>query len=523
MEDAAFTAFGAQVLAHADAFPDRRAVVCDGVVLTYGALAARARALAGRIQSRALEPGGSHRIGVLASNGLDYALLVTAVQLCGVTLVPLPGLLLADALSRMIRDAEVALLFHDAGHTEKARAAAGLAGDAAPALVEFGGETTGSPNRLDAWAAEAPCDYRPVAVRPDWASDLIYSSGTTGTPKGIVQSYESRNAQNTSLARVGVEPGCHLLHTVGLYSNFGLTSFFLTLWWGGVYFAWRKFSADAVVATLAAEPIDQAWFAPATLVRTLEAPGFEEAVAGRPCVKLCAGAPLSTAHKKQVLALWPGAFYDLYGQTETGTLALLPVHAAPEPKLGSVGAILPTVRVRILNDAGDSLPPGAEGEIAGHSPTLMTGFHAREEANAAAAWSDEAGRRYVRTGDVGRIDQDGYLWLCDRKKDMIISGGFNIYPADLEAVLAEHPAVFESAVIGCQSARWGETPVAFVTLRDGAAATAEDLREWANLRVSPIQRLAAVKVLTALPSGTLGKILKRELRDTYGKALGVFS
>ena len=258
-------------------------------------------------------------------------------------------------------------------------------------------------------------------------------------------------------------------------------------------------------------------------MRTLEAPGFEAAVAGRPCVKVCAGAPLSTAHKKQVLAAWPGAFYDLYGQTETGTLALLPAHATPEDKLGSVGIVLPTVQVRILDDAGHSLPVGAEGEIAGHGPTLMTGFHAREEANAAAAWLDEAGRRYVRTGDVGRIDEDGYLWLCDRKKDMIISGGFNIYPADLESVLASHPAVFEAAVIGCESARWGETPVAFVTLREGSAAAAEELREWANLRVSPIQRLAAVKVLTELPSGTLGKILKRELRDSYGKALGVFA
>ena len=225
-----------------------------------------------------------------------------------------------------------------------------------------------------------------------------------------------------------------------------------------------------MVGILAAEPIGMAFFAPATLVRTMEAPGFEAAVRGRPASKLCAGAPLGADQKRQILGTWPGPLFDLYGQTETGTLTILSAHAAPADKLGSVGTLLPTASVKILDEEGRVLPPDAEGEIAGHTTTLMSGYHGRAEAVAAATWHDESGRRFIRTGDVGRLDADGYLWLCDRKKDLIISGGYNIYPADIERVLQGHPAVLEVAVVGFPSVRWGETPVAFVTLRDGTEA-----------------------------------------------------
>jgi len=505
-----FVPFGGRLLSHAGRIPDQRAVVCDGVALPYGNLVDRARRCAGRLGAQGLEPGGARRIGILASNSLDVAVVVVAGQLLGVAVVPLPPLITPDAQARMIDDAGVAVVFHDSDHADQARAAAGLA--QAPetvTLVALGGP--------DSWFAADPLDLAPIAIDPRWTSDIIYSSGTTGVPKGIVQHYQGRSAQNTSLANLG---GSHLLLTVGLHSNFGLSALYLTLWCGGTIFMMRKFSGAAAVATLASEPIDMAWFAPATLVRTLDAPGFEAAVRSRPGTKLSAGAPLGPAHKRQVLATWPGPFFDLYGQTETGTLTLLAVHAAPESKLGSVGTVLPTASVRILDDDGHVLPAGVEGEIAGHSTTLMSGYHARDQADAAASWIDESGRRYLRTGDIGKLDADGYLWLCDRKKDMIISGGSNVYPADIERVLQGHPAVLEVAVVGCVSARWGETPVAFVTLRQGATADEAALSEWVNARVGRIQRVAAVKILAALPAGTMGKILKRELRDRYLSAIG---
>ena len=505
---------GLRVLARAQALPERRAVVCDGVAMTYRELSDLALECAGRLAGLKFKPGGPRRVGILATNSLDFAAVVLACQLAGTTLVPLPGLVTPDALGRMIDDAGVSLLFHDRYHDRQALIATAQTSTDVQ-LVTIGGVEP----LLERWTRSAePLGAAPVD--PAWTSDLIYSSGTTGTPKGIKQSYGSRAAQCVSLGPLGVGPDTNLLHTISLYSNFGLSALLLSLWWGGTFFMMGKFSGSDVVDLLARERIDMAWFAPATLVRTVEAPGFADVVRGRSCIKLCAGAPLSEAQKRQVVDGWDGPFFDIYGQTETGTLTMLAMHDAPVEKWKSVGTVLPSAEVRILDDEGNVLPTGTEGEIAGHSTTLMAGYHARDEANASAHWRDDAGRLYVRTGDVGRLDEEGYLWLCDRKKDMIISGGYNIYPADIERVLTDHPSVFEAAVVGCPSHRWGETPVAFLTLREGASADEEDLRAWVNARVGTIQRLAAVRILPALPNGTMGKILKRTLRDEHALSLG---
>lgn len=517
---------GALVLSHTASIQDQRAVVCDGRAISYGVIATRARACAGRIQAFGLQPGGSQSVGVLAANSLDYAVIVIGCQLAGVPIVPLPVLIAPDAQGRMVAEAKVALLFHDDDHAAAARAIVNQLGDgAAPTLVPIGlpGPAAVISQALDTWLSAGDRSYTPVELDADWVSDLIYSSGTTGVPKGIVQTYGSRKALCISLSALGALEHVALLNTIGLYSNFGLSALLLTIWWGGTFFMERKFSAPAIVEVLRQENIGMAWFAPATLVRTLDAPGFLEAARGKPCSKLCAGAPFSTAQKQRVLGEWPGPFFEVYGQTETGTLTLFAMHTAPPGKLGSVGKVLPTVSIRIIDAVGQVVPDGQEGEIVGRSTTLMSGYHQQEAASTSADWTDGLGNRYVRTGDIGRLDDDGFLWLCGRTKEMIISGGYNVYPADIERVALDHPSVLEVAVVGFESARWGETPIAFVSLREGAEAEEEDIRTWINSRVGAVQRVAAVKILSELPSGAMGKILKRELRTRFSGMFGVFA
>ena len=161
------------------------------------------------------------------------------------------------------------------------------------------------------------------------------------------------------------------------------------------------------------------------------------------------------------------------------------------------------------------MPAGEVGEVVGHSVGMMNGYHGQPAKTREAEWFDPQGKRFIRTGDVGRFDEDGFLTLLDRKKDMIISGGFNIYPSDLEAVLRGHPSVAEAAVVGVASEQWGETPVAFVVLREGETLAADALLQWVNAQVGKTQRLADLRCVAELPRSAIGKILKRELREAW--------
>ena len=155
------------------------------------------------------------------------------------------------------------------------------------------------------------------------------------------------------------------------------------------------------------------------------------------------------------------------------------------------------------------------GEIVGSSPGMMTGYHQQAEKTREVEWFDSTGKRFIRTGDVGRFDEDGFLILMDRRKDMVISGGFNIYPSDLEAELRRHPDVTDAAVIGVPSEQWGETPVAYVVLRPGTTTGAADVMAWYNARAGKTQRVASVVSIDELPRSAIGKVLKRELRQWF--------
>jgi long-chain acyl-CoA synthetase len=230
--------------------------------------------------------------------------------------------------------------------------------------------------------------------------------------------------------------------------------------------------------------------------------------------KFCTSAPFSAALKADVVERWPGGLIEFYGMTEGGGTCILAAHEHPD-KLHTVGKPAEGHDIRLIDESGRELPSGETGEVVGHSRGMMTGYYNQPAKTAEAEWFDPTGKRFIRTGDVGRFDADGFLTLLDRKKDLIISGGFNIYPSDLEAVLREHPAVADVAVVGVPSTQWGETPVAYVVRRSGDPTKADALKQWLNQRVGKTQRLADLRYVAELPRSAIGKVLKRDLRDQY--------
>jgi acyl-CoA synthetase (AMP-forming)/AMP-acid ligase II len=245
--------------------------------------------------------------------------------------------------------------------------------------------------------------------------------------------------------------------------------------------------------------------------RLLADPGFDATDLSSIQMKFCTSAPFAAELKAEVLRRMPGGLIEFFGMTEGGVGFMLVAHEHPD-KLHTVGQPQPGHEVRIIDEEGNDVPPGTPGEIVGRSPATMNGYKNRPDLTAKAYWIDAQGKEWLRTGDIGRLDEDGFLTLMDRAKDMIISGGFNIYPSDIEAVLLTLPGVVEAAVVGVASVAWGETPVAFVVAPE---ADPEALRTAANAKVGKTQRLAAVVLVDELPRSHIGKVLKRELRDSF--------
>jgi acyl-CoA synthetase (AMP-forming)/AMP-acid ligase II len=200
--------------------------------------------------------------------------------------------------------------------------------------------------------------------------------------------------------------------------------------------------------------------------------------------------------------------------TEGGGRCELEAHNYPH-KLHTIGKPASGHDIRLIDEQGHEVSPGETGEIVGSSAAMMEGYFGMPEKTREVEWFDAKGKRFIRTGDIGRYDEDGFLILSDRKKDMVISGGFNIYPSDLEAELNQHPDVRESAVVGVPSRQWGETPVAYVVMRPHATVTADVLLAWLNARVGKTQRLADLLLVESLPRSEIGKVLKRQLREEY--------
>lgn len=498
------------IRAHAQAEPNRRALLEEQGGLTqtlsYGELDRLMDQVAVALQRDGVQVGQS--IAVCASSSIPYAIVFLGALRAGVVVAPLAPGSTPEALARMLEDAGARLLFTDAGAATTV-ADAGLGRVPRIALDDSAVGTT-----LTRWlAAEGERPTR-VEIEPGWPFNIIYSSGTTGTPKGIVQSHGMRSAHVNRGAVYGYGPESLTLLSTPLYSNTTLVVFFPTLAFGGSVFLMPKFDAAAYLRLAQQHRMSHTMLVPVQYQRLMARPDFDAHDLGATHMKFCTSAPFHAELKADVLARWPGGLVEFYGMTEGGGTCILNAHLHPD-KLHTVGQPAEGHDIRLIDEAGREVPPGEAGEVVGHSAGMMTGYHGQPEKTREAEWFAPDGKRFIRTGDIGRFDAEGFLSLFDRKKDMIISGGFNIYPSDLEALLRSHPAVAEAAVVGMPSVEWGETPVAFVVLQPGVDLAAEALRQWLNERVGKTQRLAALHLIDELPRSAIGKVLKRELRDAY--------
>jgi len=486
------------VARHAREQPRHAAIVHGGRSIDYGELDDAIDRIAAQLQRDGVLP--REAAAICAGTSIEHVAVFLACLRAGAAAALVSPMLPAATIARMIADAGARRAFLDEP-VRRTLDAAGVKIDGAAAVER---------------ALEAPgAKPRRVEVAPDWPFNIIYSSGTTGEPKGIVQPHSMRWTHLQRGPQYGYDARSVTLVSTPLYSNTTLVAVFPTLAMGGTIVLMGKFDAAGWLALAERHRVTHAMLVPVQYARIMALEDFGRHDLSSFVTKFSTSAPFAADLKRDVLARWPGGLIEFYGMTEGGGTCVLQAHVHRD-KLHTVGQPAPGHDIRIIDDSGRELAAGETGEVVGHSPAMMTGYHGKPVLTEQATWRDAQGRPFIRTGDVGRFDADGFLMLVDRKKDMIISGGFNIYSSDLEAIVCQHPAVAEAAVVGVPSARWGETPVAFVVARGGADAA--EVLAWANARLGKVQRLADVRLVAQLPRSPIGKVLKRELRDAYGGA-----
>ncbi|WP_373049682.1 class I adenylate-forming enzyme family protein [Thalassovita aquimarina] len=488
--------------------PGKEAIVCGNTRLSWAEFDARSSRVANALI--ALGVGKGDRVAVLSPNSAAYAEIFIGTLKAGACIVPLSTMASSEALEKMVKDSGSKVFFLADHYRDLA---APFLGGIAAHCVALDFDAPGFDNYETLLADQTETD---PMVPVDWDDPLniIYSSGTTGTPKGILHDHWMRAVQMERAEPSGYCDDARTLLSTPLYSNTTIVSFLPTLYGGSTVHLMPKFDARRYLEIVEKEKITHTMLVPVQYKRIMDVPDFDSFDLSSMRVKFSTSAPLRADVKADVLARFPGKLIEYYGLTEGGGVTILVADEMTD-KLHSVGQPGPGTEIKLIGPDGKEVPTGEIGEICGRSPAMMAGYFGRDDLTADYIWRDGNGDMYFRSGDMGHFDEDGFLILSDRKKDMIISGGLNIYANDLELILLRDPAVTDAAVIGIPSEQWGETPLGLVVRKPGSEKTTEAILADANAQLGKSHRLSQVEIRDTLPRSSIGKILKRELRAPY--------
>lgn len=504
--------------------PDRTAIVFEGKRLTFSELSERANRLANALAGLGIKKGD--RVAILQVNCNQYVEAYYGVAKTGAIFVPLNFRAKKDELVHMLNHSEASVLLVGERYIEMVNEMR----DEMPLMKHYISIEGKQEGMLDyeKLLADASAEEFLTEIGDEDITILMYTAGTTGLPKGVPLPHNSFSVymlENVNPVDPEIEE-TNLL-TMPLYHVAGIQAMIAATYGGRALAMMRQFEVNEWIETVQREKANRAMLVPTMLKRVIDHPDFAKYDLSSLRVITYGAAPMPFEVIKKAIALFPGVnFINAFGQTETAsTITTL----GPEDHIiegtedekdrklkrltSSIGRPMPDVEMKIIDEEGNELPSGEVGEIVARGTRLMGGYWKDAEKTAKTMTKDG----WLRTGDMGYVDEEGYFFLSGRGDDMIIRGGENISPEEVENALYAHPAVEEVAVIGVSDPEWGQEPKAIVALKQGETATSEELIEFCRERLASFKRPRSVAFIDALPRTSTGKVLKRVLRDQYGQ------
>jgi len=503
--------------------PDKVAIVFEGNRYTFSQLNQRASRLAQGLKGLGIKKGD--RVAILQVNSNQCIEAYFATAKLGAIYVPLNFRAKGDELTYMLNSSEASVLFVGKRYIE-------LVNSIRPNLnsikhfISIEAKDEGMLYYDDLLTSSETGEVT-AEIDDEDTTILMYTAGTTGRPKGVMLSHNSFSVyvlENVSPASPEIEEKNIL--TVPLYHVAGIQAMMAAVYGGRTLVIERQFEATEWMQLVEKERVDRAMLVPTMLKQLIDHPDFSKYDLSSLKVITYGAAPMPLEVIKRAVKAFPGvSFIQAFGQTETASTitALGPEDHIIEgseaeiekklKRLTSIGKPMPDIEMKVVDENGNTLPPGEVGEILARGPRVMSGYWKDEEKTEKTIDKDG----WVHTGDMGYVDEDGYYFLAGRATDMIIRGGENISPEEVENVLHSHPKIEEAAVIGVPDEEWGEQPRAIVVLKKGEKASAEEIIEYTRPRLAGFKRPRSVIFVDRLPRNPMGKVLKRELRERYGQ------